>query len=176
LHILRKPCDRLLDEDLRVGGFQLPARGFEWFEKGVDPRGFGLVGGNDIGRNDGIVEGLSRGEDGLHSVKICLANRIKLVVVAACATDRHAHECQRSGGDDVIEGVLTCALALVLTVGAKSQKPGRDHGVARVRCVLVPGDLIANELIVRLIGIERFDDIITIAPAFRTVVIVFEAA
>src|SRR5205823_9613585 len=44
---------------------------------------------------------------------------------------------------------------------------GRDDAVARHRLNLVPGELFANELIVRFVGIERANDVVAVFPRVR---------
>ena len=54
--------------------------------------------------------------------------------------------------------------ALVRLVGAEPQVAGRDPRVGVVGVELVAGQLLGEEPVVRLVGVERADDVIAIPP------------
>jgi hypothetical protein len=98
------------------------------------------------------------------------------MVVAASATHGQSHERQGRRSDQIIQRVLPPALTSASAFGAEPQETGRDHRFLRVGRVLVARELFTNELIVRLIVVERFDHVIAIAPRLGTIHVELEAA
>ena len=115
----------------------------------------GLVRGHYVGADQRIADRSGRREDGLDAVEIFLRNGIELVVVAAGAAHGQSHERQRRRSDQIIQRVLPPALTSASAFGAEPQEAGRDHRFLRVGRVLVARELLTNELIVRLIVVER---------------------
>ncbi len=110
---------------------------------------------------------LRAGKDAVERVVVGLRGGVVLVVVAARAAQREPEQssADRVNGilDNQVEvGVLVIAVALGL-----GQEAGRDDplGVGRVRrpcCQEVAGHLLAQELVVRLIGVEGVDDVVAV--------------
>ena len=97
-------------------------------------------------------------------------NRIELVVVAARASDRQPQERLA----DVVDRILEHDVPQV--VGTDPDAPGNGD-VAGANCLLpalavvvvgqqIAGDLFANELIVRLVFVERIDDVVAVLVSF----------
>ena len=117
-----------------------------------------------------LVRGRRTAQRSRDAVVILQPDRIELVVVAAHATERHAHE-RLADLADLRVDVIGLHLGLVgihdLDVAHHEEAGGDD--VLRVvlggfRRHQVAGDLLADEFIERLVRIERGDEVIAIPP------------
>ncbi len=114
--------------------------------------------------------GLGAAEDARERVVVALGDRVDLVVVAAGAGDRQPEEGARGRLDLLVDHVQDELPAVLGVVGlaAEGEEPGRDDLVGPLAVVVgrqqVAGDLLADELVVRLVGVERGDGPVAIAP------------
>ena len=121
---------------------------------------------------------------GPQPVIFLLLNGIELVVMTACAVDRDAHR----GGDDLRDHVIEISrtsgasehVALSFHLPHKvprsgGEKSSGNDGLRIIRHDHIPRDLLADELIIGLVSIERFNDIVTIAPHIGAQLITLKA-
>ena len=118
--------------------------------------------------------GISRAvEDPVEGVIVVRANRVVLVVVAPGAGDRQAEDSLAEGVDGIVDGegmILRDVEAEPAGDGEVAR--GRDElGMASGRGVggeflreQVAGDLLAEELVVRHVGVEGVDDVVPKTP------------
>src|SRR5207253_4784462 len=95
-----------------------------------------------------------RGENGLDAVEIFLRDGIELVIVTAGAADRQPGEGERGRGNDVIKRILSPTFAASAAFRTQAQEARGDHGILRIRRVLIARELFLDELIVRLVFVE----------------------
>ena len=143
------------------------------FAGGLFPGGVLAVVGLDLGgRGERLVLGPGDvGEEGLQAVVVLLQDGVELVVVALGTLDAQAHEDVGGDAGDLVQDVLPLGLgvALVVFVDRVAQE-GRGDGDLRIaRIDLVAGDLLAHELVVGLVGVERLDDVVAVGPGVGTV-------
>ena len=88
------------------------------------------------------------------------------MVVAPGAADAQPEEHLAGDVGDVVEdvGPLPAHVALVVFVGAKPEVAGGDPQLGVVGIELVAGKLLGQEAVVGLVGVERADDVVAIAP------------
>ena len=108
-------------------------------------------------------------EERLQPVVVGLQDRIELVIVAAGAAVGQAHEDRARRIGDVVEDLLpalqqVARIALIRIVAVEAR---RDARLRIVRPQLVARDLLLDEAVVRLVGIERLDHVIAISPRIR---------
>ena len=93
-------------------------------------------------------------------VIVALGDRVHLVVVAAGARDRQAEEGARGRLDLLVDDIQDELPAVLGVVGlaAQGEEAGRDDLFGPLAVVPggeeVAGDLLADELVVRLVGVE----------------------
>ena len=116
-------------------------------------------------------------EERKHPVVIGLGNRVDLVVVAAGAVHRHAEERLRRGRDVIVELVIDRLLAVgrFVVPEAEAIVTGGDDAVGIVGVHLVAGELLSDELVVRLVVVEALDDEIAETPDVRLGAVAFIA-
>ena len=134
----------------------------------------GAGGGGGAGGRDGrLVQGLDdRGEDTVQGVVILDRDRIELVIVAARAGDGQAQEGLGRGVDALIDGVMDVIEALSdgdETEGGETRIVRRDVRNA------VGGELLDDELVIRLVFVHRVDDVIAVSPGVGVTVVAEEA-
>jgi len=111
------------------------------------------------------VVGLRGEENAGQPVVFLLRDGVELVIVAARACHRHAEKGLGSGVELLIGQVQRVLAAVLLgeTLGADGQKAGRDGMLGLLDCIMgrqqVAGELLAHEFIVRLVAVERLDDV-----------------
>ncbi len=117
------------------------------------------------------------GEESLQPVIIALQDGIELVVVAAGAAIRHADKRCRYGVGDVVQQLLTALhqIAGIAFVGKMAIEAGGHQGCGVARIDFVSRDLLLHEAIVRLVGVETIDDVISIAPDIGPRLVALEA-
>ncbi len=98
-------------------------------------------------------------KDGLDAVVVHLRNGIKLVVVAACAADRRAQERERGRRHQVVHGIQPIAAAF----GAQAQEPRGDHRLVGLGRDFIARQLLFHKSVIRLVGVERVDEVIAVA-------------
>ena len=100
---------------------------------------------------------------------ILLQNGIELVVVAARTLDAHRKEHVAGHVSDVVENIapLRFHIALVVLINPMAQIHCGRERLAIGGVDFIAGDLLAYKSVVRLVGIERVDDVIAIAPRLR---------
>src|SRR5262249_27152513 len=119
---------------------------------------------------------LHAGKARLNSVVIRLRNRIKFVIMAACATDREPEKCAAGGTDHIMEFIGTLrggqdgVRALHLIPGATDEK---SRGCILVK--KVAGNLFDDKPVVGFVLVESSDDIIAISPGCSAGLVHFEA-
>jgi hypothetical protein len=106
----------------------------------------------------------------LQAVIILVQDGIELVVMAAGAAIGHADEGCAYGVGDFVEVFLAAkeeGLGVAL-IGEVAEEAGGDYGFGIVGPELVAGDLFMDELVVGLVGVERLDDVVAVAPGVGT--------
>ena len=122
-----------------------------------------------VGRQLEVVAPAHRREEGAQAVVVLLQDRVELVVVAAGAAHAQPHEhlagiVGHVGEDDL---VLAARVALVVLVDRIAQvRRGHQH-LRILRIDLVAGELLAHELVVRLVGVQALDDVVAVGPGVR---------
>ncbi len=108
---------------------------------------------------------LHAGKQGLQAVIVALRDRIEFVVVALCTTDRQCHEGLRRGGDHIVQ-IVVPLLAGELDVGAADHVVGAgdEESGGHTRAALVASELLADELPVGDVAVDRIDHIVAIGP------------
>ena len=120
------------------------------------------------GGGDGQVAAeRGRGEERLQAVVVGLRDRLELVVVAAGAGDRQPEERERRPCRSCRSSVFCrrCAWSAESVMSGPSRLnpvATRAVGVAGER--LVAGELLDDEAVVRLVGVERADDVVAVPP------------
>ena len=110
------------------------------------------------------------GESRIHRVIILRRERIEFVVVAARAAERDAKESLTRRADHFIERVradLRCRdgiLVADIVVRPRNEKRGADFRVRLIFPDHIAGEMLADELIERLVVVERADDVVTERP------------
>ena len=113
---------------------------------------------------DGPLAVLYPREDGLHRVVIDLRHGIELVIMATGTADRQTQEGAAGRADHVVQLVgpllgVQHRIALDLVVG-----PGHEEAGGLALAARVPGELIADELVVRLVVVQGADDVVAVGP------------
>ena len=158
---------------------------FSWTSPGHACSSRGPAIDDPIVRLDPVLDVERRIEDRLKLVVLLLGDRLELVVVALGALESQSQERRADDLDRSLEhGVLVgadlvgVAVALARAVLSVPQKMGRDEqvdrrrggvGPATVAGQLVAGQLFADDLVERPIGVERADDIVAVAIGERAV-------
>ena len=151
----------------------LGGEGLELFIQRLVLRANRLLLRRDI--NGHIIRELHRLEEGAHPVMVGVGERIVFVIVAAIARERHGEERARGRLGKVGHQFGAAAVLLVegpggIVLRAEAQVAGGDEGVLlgfilrRAFEQFVARELFANELVERLVRIERADDVVTKAP------------
>ena len=117
------------------------------------------------------------GEEGLQAVVVGLQDRVELVVVALRAAVGQTQEDAAHRVRDVQQDFLPPlhqdrGVRLVRVMAIES---GPDPGLGAARPKLVARDLFLDEAVVRLVGVERVDDVVAIAPSVRAGLVRLEA-
>ena len=107
-----------------------------------------------------------RREKGPQSVKVGLADRVVLVVMALGAAELEAEQRRAHGGRDLVHQHMFPFLLRIDVghVGAGQAKGGGDFRGRIVRVQGVAGDLQRHKFIVRHIGVDRVDDPVAVLP------------
>ena len=119
------------------------------------------------------VAQLGTAEDAGHGVIILGRNRIELVIVAARAADAQGQHRARRHVDHLIGDVHgeELAVGLVEIVRPQGEEPRRDLLLVTLASVAVrqqvAGDLLAYELVVGLVCVERIDHVVAVFPGDR---------
>jgi hypothetical protein len=104
---------------------------------------------------------------------------IEFVIVAAGAADGEAQHGGAGGGGHVVEFIVTGAFEFLFgELGgedAGSEESGSHHGEGVVGSDLVARELPADELVPRHVGVEGFDDEVTVVVGVFAIVVLFEA-
>ena len=143
----------------------------------VGPLGRGVLGVWACGWWRAAIPPGQWGEEGLQAEIVSLQDRIKLVIVATGAA--HAHGEENIGGDvghlaqDL--GPLPLDIDLVVFVGSLPQKARGSDGFEVVGKEFVARQLLQDESVVRLVGVERSNDVIAIPPGRRPKGVLSEA-
>ena len=118
------------------------------------------------GQHGDVVVGRGVGEEGLEAVIVGLEDGVEFVIVAACASVRQAHEDGAGGVGHVVENLLAALLehAGVALVGIVAVEAGGDAGLGTLGPQLVAGDLLFDEAVVGLVGVERLNYVVAVAP------------
>ena len=117
---------------------------------------------------------LGRCERRVEAVIVTRRQRIKLVVVAFRAAERHRQECLTDAVHQIVQISLPSNV-LGDHRGAPRPHPqeaDRDQHLGVIWSEFISRDLFADELIVRLVSVERTDDVVAVSPRIRTLVIV----
>ncbi len=145
----------------------------------LHPFHLGLPGGLLLGRGQGYLLVPGSGEVGLEAVVVFLADGIELVVVAAGAPQGDAEHAGADHvghlGQDLVARAGHLLVAGILAQRTETVESGGDaqHLVARVD--LVAGELLGEEAVVGLVGVERLDHVIAETPGVLAVGVILEA-
>jgi hypothetical protein len=117
-------------------------------------------------REHDVIVGARVREERLQPVVVLLQNRIELVVVAARAAVGHPEEHGANRVGHIVEDLLSPLQQVprVALVGIVAVERGGDTRVGIARPQLVAGELFADESIVGLVGVERVDHVVAVAP------------
>ena len=153
----------------------IPAR-YPFLVLGQDFAGF--VGPNSIHEVAAVGQVLSTGvrkdravKDSVQGVVVGGRDRIELVVVAAGALDAQAEECLAKVVDRVLERDVAQAVRADANAARNGQIAG-GHQVVPSLWLAVPWqeiacDLLADEFVVGLVGLECVDDVVAVLVSFR---------
>ena len=131
----------------------------------------------DVLHGEGAIPEGSVGEERLQTVVVLVKDGIVFVIVAARAPEREAKEGGARRVRDVVQRFLP-AREQPRSIGLVDPLPVESHGHERFgvpRIQLVAGNLLADEAVVRLVVVERLNDVIAIAPHVGTRGVGFEA-
>ena len=105
-------------------------------------------------------------EEGGQPVIVFLRNRVEHVVVTAGTAHRQPQEGGARRADHLVDFVPSGRRLVVRLVVPNSQsiKAGGDDRFGRRLVELVAGQLLDDEAVVGLVGIERVDDVVAIPP------------
>ncbi len=137
----------------------------------------------NLGGASVAIAAVEAGKDRHQPVVILLGDRVELVVVTTGAVDRQAD----AGGNDLGGHVVKIArtggsfedVAPRLDIankipGTGGEEPGGDNRIGVVWRNIVAGDLLAEELIVRLVAVQRADHVIAVRPRIVTGAVALE--
>ncbi len=132
-----------------------------------------------FGRGTGDVVIVDAGKVRLNPVVVALAKRIEFVIVAARAAERDPQHCRahhvRHLGEHLIAAAGDFLIAGVLAQRSQAVEAGGDQRFVFLGRNLIAGELFGDEAVVRLVIVERADDVVAIAPGVIAVRIVLEA-
>ena len=133
---------------------------------GVVEAVFGIGGGH-------IFTGYDAGEEGLEPVVVLLEDGIELVVVATRALHAETEEDITRRVGDVVQdgGPLPARVAVVVFVDPMPEVARGDQGIGLIGEKFIAGQLLLDEAVVGLVGVERAYDIVAVAPGLRTKVV-----
>ena len=158
-----------------------PPRATTWFSRRVrSPLEPGLLGlqrldtrpvrAAGFGRRDHPAGVSDPGKGGVKTVIVALEDRVELVVVAAGTADRQAEEGFRRGPDHVVDlvgSVLGCQHrieVLDVVVGATDEEASAHFDGRIAPADDVAGEVVEDELVERLVGIEGPDHVVAEGP------------
>ena len=111
-------------------------------------------------------------------VVVPLPDRVELVIVAARAVDRQPQRALANRAENLVQ-IIEAALGVVLFPeqhpGTGPQKTGGNQAVLGPAIHLVAGDLFGQEDVIGLVGVERADHVVAIAPGVGPMHVVLEA-
>ena len=99
------------------------------------------------------------------------------MVVATRAVHREPHRSFPDGADDLVEIIKPTFRIVFLTeqhARSHTQEPCRNEGLVGLPVHLVASDLFGEEQVVRLVLVERLDDVVAIAPCVGPMHVVLE--
>src|SRR5690606_8577908 len=98
-----------------------------------------------------------------------------LVVVTTSTADRKPEKNFPRSAQDVIQAIMQGSLLVVrfIVPHAKPVVTRRDQRIKGEVIKFVPGQLLAHEPVVRLVIVERADDVIAVTPDVRFFIIAF---
>ena len=116
-------------------------------------------------------------EESEHRVVIALRDRVDFVIVAAGAVHRQSEKRLAGGRDDVVETFVQREqpVGRLIVPQAEPVKAGGDDRVARHGRQFVSGQLLADELIVRFVAVERADHVVAVTPRIGLGTVTFKA-
>ena len=138
-----------------------------------------------VGQEMGWALGdLGAGKGRIHAVVVARRQRIELVIVALEAAHRGGEESLADRIDDVVEVELSGFFVFHHggIPGAHAEEAGGDEEFGLLLRVLgllgqfVSGDLLHDELVVRLVFVEGTNDVVAVAPCVGALVVVRHAA
>ena len=125
----------------------------------------------------GLVIVADVAEEREHLVVVLLRDGIEHVIMATRAANRQAHEGFRGGLEHVVEPFELGGARVVRFVipDAEPVKTGGDQAVIVHVRQLVAGDLLHHEPVVRLVLVERADDVVAVFPDKRFFIVALVA-
>src|SRR3954454_419143 len=125
-----------------------------------------------------IIRESHSSEERSKPVMICLRKRIVFVVVTAAARHRQSQKRRARRLGDVRQQLRPTAVLFIekcrsIVLRAEPQIAGRDQTILLDSCLwrtvqqLIPGELLADKLIERLVGVERTHNIVAEPPRLR---------
>ncbi len=130
------------------------------------------------------MAGPGRGEDSVESVEVGLADRVELVVVATGAGNRQPQERLADDIDLVVDvaDLFIEGIDRLVAVLDKAEVAGAEGGFVQVFAGIEPRlgeevarDLLADELVIRDIGVEGADEVVAVPPRLGNAGITFAA-
>ena len=122
---------------------------------------------------------VGRREECLQAVVVGLRDGVELVIVAAGALHGKPQEdLPHAGGhfaQDFLAGLFLVLVAADDMARPRAVEAGGDEGFDIVRKQLVAGKLFLDEAVVRLVRVERTDDVIAVTPGMFPVAVALEA-
>ena len=115
-----------------------------------------------------VIESHVSKEHSDRTVVVHAGDRIKLVVVAAGAVDRQAHEALERRPDHVVQIVVAIVRVGLLAESHSRPEPvkgGSSETIVGRLVKLVAGNLLDEELVVGLVLVQRLDHIVPIPPS-----------
>ena len=116
-----------------------------------------------------VARAFQRIEHRDHAVVIARRKRLELVIVTTRATKRETKERQRTRADDVVELIEPIGRRIggLVVPMSEPEVAGSDHGLGGRLRHFVPCQLFDDELVERLVGVQRVDHVIAIPPDKR---------
>ena len=154
-------------------------------EGGFRRNEFGAVRVQPLGRIDGDLGRTRRCEDAVEGGEVGLADGVELVVVATGAGDGEAEESLRDDVDLVVDvlDLFVRRVERLVAVFDQAEVARPDAGFVDAFLGVdarlfqeIAGQLLADELVIRHVGIERADEVVAIAPRLFDHRVAFAAA
>ena len=90
----------------------------------------------------------------------------------------HAKKCRRRRVHKIFQTLILVVFGVIglIVPCAEAEKTCRDHGLLRTVCDFIACQLVADELVIRHVAVERIDDPVTVLPGEWLHLIAFVSA